>query len=58
MSNVKNTSGWLGADVVNLVRYGADAVMARPRQGLIVVFGDLAIGDVTGTPRSGVQHLA
>lgn len=53
MSNLKNTSGWLGTGVADPARHGADAVMARPRTGLIVVFGDRMAHS-----RSGVQLQA
>ncbi|MGS0688297.1 hypothetical protein ACVBEQ_24585 [Nakamurella sp. GG22] len=53
MSNLKNTSGWLGAGVADPAWHGADAVMARPRTGLIVVFGDRM-----APSRSGVQLQA
>ena len=54
MSNLVNTSGWLGAAAAAQPRSVAfPTVMARPRQGQISVFG---VGMVT--QRYGVQHLA
>ncbi len=54
MSNLVNTSGWLGAGVVSPMRFEAfPTVMARPRQGHIFV-----LGDAVATLRYGVRHLA
>jgi hypothetical protein len=53
MYNMTKNIGWLGAGVADPARTGGTATaMARPRHGLIVVFGDLQ------TRRSGVQQQA
>jgi len=52
MSNLVNTSGWLGAVVPSLTRFEAfPTVMARPRPGHISAFGD-----GKATQRYGVQQ--
>ncbi len=54
MSNLVNTSGWVGTGVASMARFEAfPTVMARPRAGQLAVFG-VGIAD----QRYGVRHLA
>ncbi len=54
MSNLVNFSGWLGTVVADPARFRVfPTVMAGPRHGQIVVFGD-----GIATQRYGVQQLA
>ena len=54
MSNLVNTSGWLGAGSAAQSRsFAFPTVMVRPRQGYTAVFGD-----GMATQRYGVQLLA
>jgi len=40
MNNRTTVSGWRGTGVVDLMRFGGTATVARPRTGHAVVFGD------------------
>jgi len=54
MNNRTLVNGWLGTGVVDLMRLGGTATVARPRPGHTVVFGD----EISVAHRSEVQQQA